>query len=192
MSLHNAAPLLVIVGGAPGSGKTTLALRLGDRLRLPVFSKDGFKETLYDTLGVEGAAGSAELGRAAIALLAVAAECVLSAGASVVIEANFWRGVSEATLTPLLDQARGLVLHCDGDAETIVRRYRDRAARGERHPGHDDLHLLDVLRERLASDRYEPPNLPVPLLRIDTTTAAGYAPGFDEIVSFVEQRLTVR
>jgi adenylate kinase family enzyme len=37
-------PLLVIVSGAPGSGKTTLAKRVGVALQLPVFTKDGFKK----------------------------------------------------------------------------------------------------------------------------------------------------
>ena len=39
-------PLLVLVTGAPGSGKTTLGRRLSDALRLPVIAKDTFREII--------------------------------------------------------------------------------------------------------------------------------------------------
>ena len=43
-------PLLIIVNGLPGTGKTTLARRLAADLGLPTFSRDGLYETLYDAL----------------------------------------------------------------------------------------------------------------------------------------------
>jgi len=36
-------PPLALVGGSPGTGKTTLANRLGDALGLPVLAKDDIK-----------------------------------------------------------------------------------------------------------------------------------------------------
>jgi hypothetical protein len=67
--------------------------------------------------------------------------------------------------------------------------YRQRSLRGERLPGHDDLAMLGALRERLDSGLYKPPDLPVAILRIDTTVPAGYAPAVTEIVRFVQERL---
>jgi len=43
-------PLLIIVNGLPGTGKTTLAKRLAVDIQLPVFHRDGFSETLHDAL----------------------------------------------------------------------------------------------------------------------------------------------
>jgi predicted kinase len=42
---------LVIVSGAPGSGKTTLATRLSQDLGLPMLDRDALKEALADAIG---------------------------------------------------------------------------------------------------------------------------------------------
>tara|TARA_B100000929_G_scaffold96559_1_gene75710 strand:+ start:308 stop:481 length:174 start_codon:yes stop_codon:yes gene_type:complete len=36
-------PKLVVVSGRPGSGKTTLAKKLGELIKLPVFCRDDFR-----------------------------------------------------------------------------------------------------------------------------------------------------
>jgi predicted kinase len=68
--------LLVIVSGAPGSGKTTLARRLGAALRLPLLLKDDLKEALYESLGADDREQSRQLGRASYDLLAPIAAAV--------------------------------------------------------------------------------------------------------------------
>ena len=41
---HKSKPTLVLMAGFPGTGKTTLAKRLGQRLDWQVIDKDGIKE----------------------------------------------------------------------------------------------------------------------------------------------------
>jgi predicted kinase len=41
---------LIMVNGLPGSGKTTLATQLADRLRVPLVSKDAVKEALLEVV----------------------------------------------------------------------------------------------------------------------------------------------
>jgi hypothetical protein len=84
-------PLLIVVTGMPSSGKTTVAEGLVHRLRLPLIAKDAIKESLYDSLGAADVATSARLGRAAYALIFTLARAFLDSGASLVIEANFFR-----------------------------------------------------------------------------------------------------
>jgi predicted kinase len=177
-------PPLIIVSGAPGSGKTTLARRLGAELGLPVLGKDDLKEILYDTLGSADLDESSRLGQASMLLLFGVTSRLLDAGVGVVIEANFYRGVSETDLSRLTDRARAILVHCEGDPEIIISRYHARAAMGERHPGHHDLDVMERLGEQLAAGLFDPPLLDVPMLRVDTT-AAGEPPDLGKVLALV-------
>ena len=62
-------PLIIVVSGAPCTGKTTLGRRIAQEFRLPFLSKDAFKESLSDTLGRGDLEWSKKLGVASIMLL---------------------------------------------------------------------------------------------------------------------------
>ena len=176
-------PLLVLVGGAPGSGKTTLARRLTGELRLPLLAKDDVKEALYDTLGAPDRAASRRLGMAAYAVLYAVLDRLLEAGVGAVVESNFYRGLAEAGLRPFVARSTAAHVHCQAPADEIVRRYVARAERGERHPGHHDRAAVPDLLAALESGAIEPLDLGVPVLRVDTSD--GYAPAWDQILDFV-------
>src|SRR6266508_4058354 len=55
---------LLLVTGAPSSGKTTLAVPLARHLGLPLITKDTIKEALFDTLGTGDHTWSTRLGAA--------------------------------------------------------------------------------------------------------------------------------
>jgi adenylylsulfate kinase-like enzyme len=50
MMKHVQTPTLIIVTGHPATGKTTLSRALASGLRLPLLSKDTFKELMFDGL----------------------------------------------------------------------------------------------------------------------------------------------
>ena len=67
----------VLVGGWPGSGKTTLSRALAVELGVPCLAKDEVKEALMDAFGApRDVEASRALGQAAVhAVMAVAAQC---------------------------------------------------------------------------------------------------------------------
>ena len=93
--MSDVRPVLVLVSGAPGSGKTTLAARLATDLRLPLLTKDAIKEALLDAVAAPGRARPRELGAAAFAVLYAVVGRLLDADVGAVVEGNFRRGRSE-------------------------------------------------------------------------------------------------
>ena len=78
----------MVVSGAPGAGKSTLAGPLAQRLGLPLIGKDHIKETLHDHLpeGPDRLIWSKHLGAASMELIWTLA----SHAPAAVLEANFY------------------------------------------------------------------------------------------------------
>ena len=145
----------VLVGGGPGSGKTTLATALASTLELPCLSKDEVKEALMDAMGAPDTVEvSRELGRAAVlALLRVAKDCP-----GAVIDST-WFDYTEPLVRAL--PAPIVEVRCRVDRTVARTRFRQR----QRDPRHlDDLRDQDEL---WGSD-VEPLGVG-PLIEVDTT-----------------------
>jgi len=177
-------PLLVVVSGAPGSGKTTLATRLSEELGLTLLAKDHIKEALADAVGLpDDVAGSQRLGRAAYAATFRLAADSLAAGRGVVLESNFRRGSSEPEIASLGTDWDTRLVHCTAPPDLLARRYQSRFEAGERHPVHLDHERAAALTEDLATGRFEPIELGCPTLVVDTTS--GYRPSLEAILTFL-------
>jgi predicted kinase len=129
---------VVLVSGAPGAGKSTLAVPLASELGFPLLAKDRIKETLADTLG-DGAgelAWSQRLGAASMELLWALAGDAPAA----VLEANFWPGDGrhERHLREL--GAHAVEVHCTCSLAVGMRRYAER--RASRHVAHAEAHQI--------------------------------------------------
>jgi len=114
-------PLLVLVSGAPGSGKTTLARQIAQALKIPHLNRDEIWEGLRFTVrrgapeSIGGRGVTAEYG---------ALEHLLAVGVSLVADGTMYRGEFEANIRRLRDLAEVVNIHCR--AASASQRYRDR------------------------------------------------------------------
>jgi predicted kinase len=179
---------LLLIGGAPGSGKSELARCLAVRYHAQLCSKDEIKEILFDTLGTpEGrdpAAWSRRLSDASFALLFAFARRLLRAGRPLLLEGNFRPGEHETALAARLGAAgpAPAAAHlaqvlCHARAATLASRLAARAHDPHRHPGHRDAQLAAASASRAVVGFLD---LPGPRLQFDseapreTTLAALY------------------
>jgi predicted kinase len=167
---------LVIVGGAPATGKTTLALALGKSLGLPVITKDDIKESLAAPFKTGDREWSRQLGAAAYSVLFTIAERILAGGQGLILESNFHRGIADEPLRALAARAPTVVIVCH--TPDARQRFAERAARG-RHRVHIDG---AVLEEWSGDDSAHQIDIGTPLLLVETTD--GYMPDLDHIVAF--------
>ena len=169
-------PTLVLISGAPGTGKTFLARRLAEALPVVILEKDVIKETLFDTVGEGDREWSRKLGGATFALLRMLVQSHLKAGQPVVAEAAFWHEHE----VPWLDRMKEkydfdtLELHCHADPEIVIQRFTRRADSDDRHSGHQSGMTRDTLEREIRNqiERYGPVTAGEGLVRIDTTDFA--------------------
>jgi predicted kinase/diadenosine tetraphosphate (Ap4A) HIT family hydrolase len=172
---------LVIVAGAPATGKTTLALALGTSLGLPVITKDDVKEALAEPFTMGDRDWSRQLGVAAYSALFAVADRILAAGHGLVLETNFRSGISDAPLRALARHAPTAVIVCVVDATLRRKRFEARAAEG-RHRVHIDSAVLDEWSDDDSVFRID---IGTPRLIVDTTD--GYTPDLQRIVAFARE-----
>lgn len=179
-------PVLVMISGAPATGKTHLARLIAESLDVVVFQKDVIKETLFDTLGEDDREWSRMLGTATFALLRHLVESHLKARRSVLVESNFQRRYEGPWVAKMQERygARVLELYCHADMDTVLSRVALRAGTDERHSGHGpgDVAVRE-LRENYQ--HYGPVTDGNGLVTIDTTDfeAVDYAAIVDRVRS---------
>lgn len=182
-----ARPPLVIVSGAPATGKSTLARLLADRLPLPLLAKDRLREIFRDAFDADTRAKNNVLIGPVFAVYYDLIAELLRAGVGVVAECNFFRGIAEPELAPVVALATPVIIHCQTSHALSARRFIERHELGlpERRYAFDGERIPGLLAGEALEPwtRAEPVEIGAPVLRVDTTD--GYRPGLDAIVGFI-------
>ncbi|NDL60061.1 AAA family ATPase [Phytoactinopolyspora sp. XMNu-373] len=170
----------MIVNGLPGSGKTTLAMALGEALGWPVFSKDRVKETLADTLGPPPPGYAARQWSQMLGAAAGETLWTLLADArpGAVLESPYLARLRRVVVAGLERAGIGEVVEvwCDVPVSVARRRYETRAA--SRHAVHDDARVDDE-QWREWAEQAVPLELGM-VCRVDTT-------GSVELIDLIER-----
>jgi predicted kinase len=159
-------PRLVVVTGPPGSGKTTIAAALRERLGLPLIAKDTLKEALGDALEFDGERDeSRRLGVATFGVQFAVVRELLGSGVSLIAEGNFRTDEWFRSLPP----ARLAQVHVTAAPEAL--RERLLARDSHRHPVHYDREAADEIAEGARAGEWNALPLPGAVIALDTTDA---------------------
>jgi chloramphenicol 3-O-phosphotransferase len=170
-------PLAVLVGGAPGSGKTTIAEVLAAGLDLPALHKDRLVHGRWRTLD-----RATELGESGVEPFFRSMELWIEAGISFVAEQTFYPEVSESDVARRLAPRSTLVnVHCRSvhSFERWEQRMRDDPLCGDLRRNR----LVPVV-ERLTSQLHEPLDFDCPSVVVNTDN--GYQPTLEEVITQID------
>lgn len=164
----------VVVSGAPGTGKSTLASALANSLQLPLLSLDHIKEALADVLGLGDELWSNSVGDAAAEVVFRLAKS--SPGG---VAEGWWRRDRRVRAVEEFQGCTEVFCRCD---PAVAQQRATARVRRHRHPIHRDV-INPTIVEALAATvaEVEPLRLGGELIEVDTT----YTYDLDELVARV-------
>jgi cytidylate kinase len=183
----NGKPKCIIVTGRAGAGKTTLSKKLGERLWMPVISRDEIKQGYVNTFGVKHDQLPSGTDGLVTDFFFEIVNQFLAGNVSVVIEAAFQHKVWEPRMSKISELASPTIVLCSVDDIVAARRHLRRGLENpNRELYHGDNRVVHYRKtgEFLLPASYDAPKLNVPT--IEVSTEGEYIPCLDEIVERIQ------
>jgi predicted kinase len=177
-------PILVVVSGPPGAGKTTLAHHLARRIGCPAICRDEIKEGMVHATGTFIAAPNDDLTLRTLPTFFQVLQLLLDAGVTTVAEAAFQDHLWRPNLQPLQGLADLRIVHCQVTAQTANTRIQHRQSQNPTRRAHADPHLINQQSHAARHDSFHRVHLDVP--QIDVDTSHDYHPTLEEIITFLD------
>lgn len=125
---------LIILTGAPASGKSSIAEAVGAKLGIDVISKDGFKIELFERYGFTNHAEKKKLSIEGEKIMHDTIKDYVNKNIDLIVDNNFKHF---NTVREILSQADVDVeikcVYCIADYDVLAKRYNDRISSGNRH-----------------------------------------------------------
>lgn len=185
-------PFVVVVTGCPGSGKTTLAHKLANKIHCPALCRDEFKEGYVHTMAASHESLGKDVNRQLYDTFFEIIRFVIAKKISVVIEAAFQHKLWQPKLQELAVLADISIVVCSVDSQLARLRFIERDLADptrERFHGDQAVHAAKVGQD-FSVDSYNPPEINLPTITVETTD--GYNPGLDKILDFVMSYRTAK
>ena len=179
-------PKCIIITGRPGSGKTTLATKLGECLWMPVISRDEIKEGYVSTYGVTHDQLPENTNGLVSEFFFDIVNQYLAANISVVIEAAFQHQVWEPRIPRILELSSPWIVLCVADDAALGKRLLRRELENPNRAFYHGAKTVAHYREtgEILSPEYVAPKFNVPTIQVSTD--GQYVPTVDEIVKQIQ------
>lgn len=181
-------PKLIVIGGAPATGKSVLAEKIQAATGFHRVSKDHLKEHLFDVIEYRDRQWSRELGILAFPLFMGIVEMYLKRGESVIIDNPFVHVDDLAWFEKFVElyDTQIIQIHLMADPTVLRQRFIERA-NIHRHPGHNDAleEVLDEFDARWFNKSFIPLPIGTKTKIVDTTDFG--AMNHDEILQWIQR-----
>lgn len=177
----------IIVTGRPGSGKTTLAKKLGQQLWMPVISRDEIKEGYVNTFGIKHDQLPSDANGIVSNFFFDIVCQYLASKISVVIEAAFQHEVWESRMSKIIELSHPHIIVCSVDGEIAAQRHLQRGLadpRREFYHGDKRVSLYRSTGELPPPSQYVTPDFNVPTIYV--LTESNYSPSIDEMTRQIQ------
>jgi adenylate kinase family enzyme len=175
-------PVIIYVSGAPGSGKTTLAIALAEQLHIPRISSDIIHG------GVAFTHPDHDRKQTLTNVFVPTLIDMTKKGISFVADQVLQKGVSEETIIDKL-RPHATIVYIHTKASDPIQRYinRTRASKVASVVSRRENLLKRAAYHKVNLDNTnEPLEIGVPVLTVNTDD--GYNPPLDEIIAFIKSR----